>query len=104
LLDFFGSWSGATPLLVHCVAGVSRSTAAALIAFIHKHPGLESEAAQRLRKTAPHAHPNRRMIALADSMLGCDGRLIQARESMGPAVPVSSGPLIALPLPQRPTF
>ncbi len=98
LLQFFGTWKGEAPLLVHCVAGISRSTAAALIAFTHKAPGCEAETAQLLRRLAPHAHPNRRMIALADELLGCEGRLIQAREAMGPAVPMVSGPLIRLPL------
>ena len=38
-----------------------------------------------MRKAAPHAWPNARMIALADEILGCEGRLIAAREAMGPA-------------------
>jgi hypothetical protein len=61
------------------------------------------EAAEQLRRAAPHAYPNRRMIALADQLLQCDGRLIAAREAMGPPrLPLTrlslSGPLVQLPL------
>jgi len=51
-----------------------------------------------MRKSAPHAWPNARMIALADEMLGCGGRLIAAREAMGPAQLTLAGPLVRLPL------
>ena len=86
MIDFLRAWShddGA--LLVHCVAGISRSMAVALIALVVKAGGRELEAAQVLRNAAPHAWPNTRMVALADQILGCGGRLVAAREAMGPA-------------------
>jgi len=99
LIAFLGNWQpddGA--LLIHCMAGISRSTAAALITLVIKGQGRELEAALHLRQAAPHAHPNRRLIALADQRLGCQGRLIAAREAMGPPRLALSGPLVSLPL------
>ncbi|HEX6114668.1 MAG TPA: protein-tyrosine phosphatase family protein, partial [Geminicoccaceae bacterium] len=99
LIDFVRAWQhDEAPLLIHCVAGISRSMAAALITLVIKAPGREVEAARHVRGAAPHAYPNRRMIAVADQLLGCEGRLVQAREAMGPANLLPFGPLVALPL------
>ena len=99
LVTFLGAWQPDDgPLLIHCMAGISRSTAAALIALVVKAQGREMEAARHLRQAAPHAQPNRRLIALADQRLGCQGRLIAAREIMGPPRLAFSGPLVSLPL------
>ncbi|MEN5147653.1 tyrosine phosphatase family protein [Brevundimonas diminuta] len=84
LLAFAGGWSGARPLLIHCWAGVSRSTAAAyVIACARTAPGRESEWAARLRGAAPTATPNPLMIALADRLLGRDGAMVRAVEAIG---------------------
>jgi predicted protein tyrosine phosphatase len=99
LITFVQAWPHEeAPLLIHCMAGISRSMAAALIALVTKAGGRELEAAERVRRAAPHAYPNRRMIALADQLLQCEGRLIAAREAMGPPRLTFSGPLVALPL------
>jgi predicted protein tyrosine phosphatase len=104
LIAFVRAWRHEeAPMLIHCMAGISRSMAAALIALVTKAGGREIEAADQLRRVAPHAYPNRRMIALADQLLQCDGRLIAAREAMGPPrLPLTrlslSGPLVQLPL------
>ena len=99
LIGFVRSWRhDEAPLLIHCVAGISRSMAAALITLVIKAPGREVEAARHLRGAAPHAYPNRRMIAVADQLLGCEGRLVQAREAMGPADLLPFAPLVGLPL------
>lgn len=96
LVEYLKHWPADAPLLIHCFAGISRSTAAALIVLaLHVD---EHDAAQQLRAAAPHAHPNRRIIALADQILGRDGRLIAAREAMGPGAMVSEGPLVTLPI------
>lgn len=66
-------------VLIHCEAGVSRSTAAALI--MHAcwlGPGNEREAMDRVRTQRPVAMPNRRMVALADQLLERRGRLVKA--------------------------
>ena len=96
LIRFLGEWPGSEPLLLHCYAGVSRSTAAALIALTLNAEGREMEAAQALRDAAPHAHPNARIIALADQLLERRGRLIAARNAMGPGAPIREAPLVAL--------
>lgn len=66
-------------LLIHCEAGVSRSTATALIMYAcWLGQGREDEAMRRVVTQRPIALPNRRMVALADEVLGLDGRLLQA--------------------------
>jgi len=69
---------------VHCYAGISRSTAAALAILCQFNPGRELEAAQALRRAAPHARPNHCIIAIADQIMGLDGRLEGAVEAIGP--------------------
>ena len=99
LIEFVRAWQhDEAPILIHCVAGISRSMAAALITLAVKAPRRELEAARHVRGAAPHAYPNRRMIAVADELLGCEGRLVQAREGMGPPNLLPFGPLVSLPL------
>ena len=63
-------------VLIHCEAGVSRSSAAALIIYATwLGPGRELEAMERVLAQRPIAIPNRRMVALADRLLGRNGRL-----------------------------
>ena len=81
---------------MHCYAGVSRSMAGGLIALTLDAEGREEETARVLREAAPHALPNARIIALADRILDRQGRLVAARDSMGPATPVTEGPLVEL--------
>jgi predicted protein tyrosine phosphatase len=99
IIAFARGWDELAPLLVHCHAGASRSTAAALIVAAARTAGRAGEAARLLRARAPHACPNRRMIALADAQLGLAGRLVAAVDAMGPAVPLgNAGPLVHLAL------
>lgn len=84
LLDFAQAWSPeAGSLLVHCYAGISRSSAAALIAHSLKTGDPEASAVA-LREAAPHVSPNRRIVALADEELGLGGALVSATERMAP--------------------
>jgi predicted protein tyrosine phosphatase len=63
-------------LLVHCHAGISRSTAAMAMLLTQAHPDEdESEIFARLLKIRPQAWPNSRMIAFADDLLARAGRL-----------------------------
>lgn len=70
-------------LLIHCEAGISRSTATALIIYAcWLGPGREDEAMERVIDQRPYASPNRRMVAFADKLLALDGRLLQARDKL----------------------
>ncbi|MDH7797272.1 MULTISPECIES: tyrosine phosphatase family protein [unclassified Beijerinckia] len=84
LLDFIQQWDRRQPLLIHCFAGVSRSTAAAFITACALLPERdESELAQLIRARSPTATPNARLVALADQALGRDGRMSQAVSAIG---------------------
>ena len=68
-------------LLIHCEAGVSRSTATALIIYAcWLGLGREDEAMERVIAQRPFAIPNRRMVALADTLLALNGNLLRARD------------------------
>jgi predicted protein tyrosine phosphatase len=63
-------------VLIHCEAGVSRSSAAALIMYAcWLGPGREREAMKRVLAQRPIAMPNPRMVELADRLLDRKGRL-----------------------------
>lgn len=84
LLDFAGAWDRRTPLVVHCFAGISRSTASAYIIAAALAPRRdEFELAETLRRLSPSATPNPRLVALADSVLGRGGRMVEAVRSIG---------------------
>ena len=84
LLDFAGGWDRTDPLLVHCYAGISRSTATAFIAACLHNPHVdEEEIALALRKASHTASPNRRFVALADAALERSGRMSRAIEAIG---------------------
>lgn len=84
LIEFLDAWDSESSLLIHCMGGVSRSTAAALIAHTLKTSD-PKQSATALRLAAPYAWPNQRIVSLADSILGLNGKLILAHEEMGPA-------------------
>ncbi|HVY43905.1 MAG TPA: protein-tyrosine phosphatase family protein [Hyphomicrobiaceae bacterium] len=84
LIGFVRSWDRKAPMLIHCYAGISRSTAAAFIALCTLNPETpEDRIAQTLRKASPSATPNRRLIALGDAALDRDGRMIRAAAGIG---------------------
>ena len=69
-------------LLIHCFAGVSRSTALAYAILIDRARAVGDERAmlERLLAIRPQACPNRLLVRHADALLGCDGRMIRAVE------------------------
>jgi predicted protein tyrosine phosphatase len=84
LLDFVQKWEREDPILIHCYAGISRSTASAFItACAHNPSADEEEIALALRQASSTASPNRRFIALADAELGRGGRMVKAIEKIG---------------------
>jgi predicted protein tyrosine phosphatase len=92
LIEFAKAWTEAEPMLVHCMAGISRSAAAALIVAASRRPGREVELARRLRQAGPWLIPNEMMVMLADDLLRCDGGLRQALQAMGPPTGRVDGP------------
>ena len=84
ILDFGRGWDGQAPLLVHCWAGISRSTATAFMLACQLNPhAAEWDIAWRLRLAALHAYPNRKLVQLADQALERDGKMIAAVEAIG---------------------
>ena len=84
LIEFARDWERQAPLLIHCWAGISRSTAAAFISLCALNPkGSELELARALRRASPTAYPNRLLVALADEILTRNGRMITAVEDIG---------------------
>ena len=68
----------ATHLVIHCLAGVSRSTAAAYAIFcMLLGPGAEERAFSHLIKIRSCASPNRLIIKYADELLGRNGKMIK---------------------------
>lgn len=99
LLDFVRLWDREAPLLIHCFAGVSRSTAAAYVSACALSPQLcEDELAQRLRRASPTATPNARLVALGDKMLGREGRMVEAIERIGRGADCIEGEPFAIEL------
>jgi predicted protein tyrosine phosphatase len=89
ILRFGRSWTAERPLLIHCWAGISRSSAAAYILACARNPSTpESRIAQALRAASPAAHPNARFVRLAEARLGRDGRMSAALDALPPPVPV----------------
>ena len=84
LLEFSRTWDASAPMVVHCFAGISRSTASAFAIACDRNPDIaEARIALALRQAASHAMPNRRIIALADDLLGRRGRMVDAIEAIG---------------------
>ena len=97
LLELGDQLDGGSEVVVHCLMGMSRSTAAVMILLAQQNPGREAEIAEIVFREAPKAHPNSLLLQLGDRALGCGGALvssIQARPQLAPkAQPIHSGSL-----------
>jgi predicted protein tyrosine phosphatase len=84
LIGFLGSRQGQDPLLIHCWAGISRSTASAFTAMCLYNPDFdEMSLARQLRGLSHVATPNRRIVAFADDIMGRRGRMVDAVDAIG---------------------
>jgi predicted protein tyrosine phosphatase len=98
-LSFVRRWDRRDPILIHCYAGVSRSTAAAFIAACAVEPARPEQLfASRIRQASPTATPNARLVALADVALGREGRMIAAINAIGRGIDCYEGVPFALEL------
>ncbi|MDE2376572.1 protein-tyrosine phosphatase family protein [Bradyrhizobium sp.] len=99
VLNFVRNWDRGAPLVVHCYAGISRSTASAFAAVCALNPHRdELEIARKIRDASPIASPNRRIVGLADRALGRDGRMLRALDEMGPGAMMVEGRPFAIDL------
>jgi predicted protein tyrosine phosphatase len=70
-------------VLIHCHAGISRSTAAMAMLLAKTYPDLDEGALmERLFAIRAKAWPNSRMIGFADEILGRGGRLSEAARQL----------------------
>jgi predicted protein tyrosine phosphatase len=85
VLNFVRGWDRNAPLVIHCYAGISRSTASAFAAACMLNPHRdEMSIARQIRAASPIASPNRLIVSLADRALGREGRMLRALDEMGP--------------------
>lgn len=98
-LAFVEAWDRHHPMVIHCWAGVSRSTAAAYVALCALRPDLhESELAWLLRESSPEATPNGRIVDIADNLLERRGRMVSAIAEIGRGVHAYEGAVFSIEL------
>ena len=84
LLAFLALWKHTAPLLIHCRAGIGRSTATAFIAAcLHNPQTNERKIVDALRRASPAARPNETLIRLADAAMNRKGRMSDAITETG---------------------
>lgn len=85
VLEFVSGWDRKAPLVIHCYAGISRSTASAFAAACALNPDRDEGAiARQIRAASPSAYPNRLIVSLADAALERQGRMVRALDEIGP--------------------
>jgi len=98
LIDYVCDWDEKAPMLIHCWAGVSRSTAAAFICLCTLNPQIsEHKIAGILRDASPTATPNPRLVGFADEKLGRDGRMTEAVARIGRGAMTMEARVFSLP-------
>ncbi len=98
LLAFVSDWDRGAPMVIHCWAGISRSTAAGYVALCLMNSNTdEHHIAASLRTASVTATPNRRIVAIADRLLARDGRMVAAIEKIGSGSMVSEGIPYSMP-------
>jgi predicted protein tyrosine phosphatase len=92
LIDFVGAWDRAAPMVMHCFAGISRSTAGAYVAACALNPQRdEMQIALDIRRASRTAQPNSRIVSIADRLLQRDGRMVRAIDAIGPGELATEG-------------
>jgi predicted protein tyrosine phosphatase len=92
LIGFVQRWDRRAPVVIHCYAGISRSTAGAFITACALNPGRdEATIARTIRGASKTAAPNNMLVRHADCILGRKGRMIAAVEALGPGLTALEG-------------
>jgi predicted protein tyrosine phosphatase len=92
LVEFVRRWDRRAPLVMHCYAGISRSTAGAFISACALNPGRdETGIAQIIRRSSATAMPNIMLVSHADRILKRNGRMVEAVMTLGPGLPAHEG-------------
>jgi len=81
LLDWGAQLPSDAVVVVHCFAGISRSTAAAL-ALLVQHSGDVESSVRQLLEVRPQACPNPVISKFADELLGMKGALFARSEEV----------------------
>lgn len=98
LIRFATRWNQDGPLVVHCLAGISRSSASAfIVACSLNNETPETVIAHALREASDTARPNTLMISLADQLLRRNGRMIAAIEALSPGAVTLEADTFAIP-------
>ncbi len=83
-------------VLIHCHAGVSRSTASAVILMSQFNAGKEIEAFRALHEIRPRCWPNSWLIRLADEILDRRGVMVEALRAHHAEITARHPDLVAL--------
>jgi predicted protein tyrosine phosphatase len=84
LINFVTAWDRKAPMVMHCFAGISRSTAAAYVTACALNPQRdEMQIAWDIRRSSRTAQPNARIVSVADRLLKRDGRMVRAIDAIG---------------------
>lgn len=76
ILDFGSGLHLTDKVLVHCLAGIARSSSVAFaLACQYAGPGHETAVLQKLVAQSPWIKPNRRVVSYSDEILRCGGRM-----------------------------
>jgi predicted protein tyrosine phosphatase len=78
-----GTEPSAPHLLVHCHAGVSRSTAAAILLLAQHEPARSAhDVIGQIIRLRPRAWPNLRIVEMGDALLGRDGEIVTSVQAL----------------------
>jgi predicted protein tyrosine phosphatase len=77
ILHFGRQLPAGARVLIHCFAGVSRSTAAAYLLLCQHMRGEEHAAFELIKTIRPTAQPNRLIVKFGDRLLGAEKRMLR---------------------------
>ncbi len=98
-ITFIRAWDRKDPMVIHCWAGISRSTAGAYVAACALNPAAdEYRLAALLRENSPSATPNARIVSMGDKLLGREGRMIDAIRGIGRGADAYEGTPFVMPI------